>query len=285
MTETRGALSAPESESGPGRPIVEIVLPIHNEQAVLAASVRRVHAFASAGLWMPWLITIADNASTDSSPAIARRLAGELTGLRYLRLERKGRGLALQTAWSLSAADVLMYMDIDLSTDLAAVPPLLAPLLSGHSAVAIGSRLARGARITRGPKREVISRGYNLILRAILRTGCTDAQCGFKAIRADVAGQLLPLVRDESWFFDTELLVLAERARLRIHEVPVDWVDDLDSRVDILPTALADLRGVARLRRELARGWLRRRLAEVGRTPLPPITIDAAGLPVLTSAA
>ncbi len=165
-------------------------------------------------------------------------------------------------------------MDVDLSTDLAALLPLVAPLVSGHSDLAIGSRLARGARVVRGTKREVISRGYNLVLRTMLAARFSDAQCGFKAIRSDVAAQLLPLVEDDAWFFDTELLVLAERSGLRIHEVPVDWVDDPDSSVDIVSTALADLRGVARLGRALATGRLP--LGEVrsqlGRAPLEPLT-------------
>ena len=143
-------------------------------------------------------------------------------------------------------------MDVDLSTDLAALLPLVAPLLSGHTDLAIGTRLARSSRVVRGAKREVISRCYNLLLRAALAPRFSDAQCGFKAIRADRARELLPLVEDTGWFFDTELLVLAERAGLRIHEVPVDWVDDPDSRVDIVATALADLKGIARLRRALA---------------------------------
>ena len=145
-------------------------------------------------------------------------------------------------------------MDVDLSTDLSALLPLVAPLLSGHSDLAIGSRLSRGARVVRGPKRELISRCYNALLHVVLGTRFSDAQCGFKAIRSDRAHQLLPLVRDRAWFFDTELLVLAERAGLRIHEVPVDWVDDPDSRVDIVGTALADLRGVLRLARDLRSG-------------------------------
>jgi putative flippase GtrA len=138
-------------------------------------------------------------------------------------------------------------MDVDLATDLDALLPLVAPLLSGHSDVAIGTRLARGAQVVRGPKREVISRGYNLLVRASLHNGFSDAQCGFKALRAEVARELLPLVRDDSWFFDTELLVRAERAGKRIHEVPVDWVDDPDSRVDLVRTARDDLRGIWRL--------------------------------------
>ena len=254
-------------------PVVELVVPIYNEQATLEASIRRVHAFASAELWMPWRITIADNASTDSSPEIARRLTRELSTVSYLRLERRGRGLALRESWSASPAAVVVYMDADLSTDLTALAPLLAPLLSGHSALAIGSRLARGANVVRGPKRELISRCYNLILRAALRARFSDAQCGFKAIRTDVAARLLPLVADDSWFFDTELLVLAERAGLRIYEVPVDWVDDPDSKVHIVDTALADLRGVARMRRQLKRRRLVRRLAAVAAVPLTPIPL------------
>ena len=148
-------------------------------------------------------------------------------------------------------------MDVDLSTDLNALLPLVAPLLSGHSDVAIGTRLARGARVVRGPKREVISRCYNLLLHVTLGTRFSDAQCGFKAIRADAARVLLPLTTDSGWFFDTELLVLAERAGLRIHEVPVDWIDDPDSRVKVVATALGDLRGIVRLAGGLARGAIR----------------------------
>jgi putative flippase GtrA len=133
------------------------------------------------------------------------------------------------------------------STDLRAVLPLVAPLLSGHSDVAIGSRLAHGARVVRGPKREIISRGYNRLLHATLHARFSDAQCGFKAVRRDALDALLADVRDNAWFFDTELLVLAQRRGLRIHEVPVDWVDDPDSRVDIVRTAYEDLKGVARL--------------------------------------
>src|SRR6185369_1398402 len=156
---------------------------------------------------------------------------------RAIHLEQKGRGRALKAAWSASESPVVAYMDADLSTDLDALLPLVAPLLSGHSDIAIGSRLAPGARVVRGPRREAISRSYNLILKAALRSGFSDAQCGFKAVRADTARQLLPLVEDDSWFFDTELLVLAEQNGLRIHEVPVDWVDDPTSTVDIVRTA------------------------------------------------
>jgi putative flippase GtrA len=234
-------------------PVLEIVVPVLDEEAQLEPTIRRLHEYLGS---FPFTsrITIADNASTDGTWRIACLLAAELEGVDCVRLDRRGRGRALHHVWSASDADVLAYMDVDLSTDLAALLPLVAPLLSGPSDLAIGSRLARGATVVRGHKREVLSRTYNRILHTALRTRFSDAQCGFKAIRADRARQLLPLVEDRGWFFDTELLVLAERAGFRIHEVPVDWVDDPDSRVDIVSTAREDLRGVWRLARDLRRG-------------------------------
>jgi putative flippase GtrA len=228
-------------------PLVEIVVPVYNEHAVLEASIRRLHRFLTESFPFSWSITIADNASTDDTLAIARGLSSTLPGVDVLHLDAKGRGRALRAAWSSADATVVAYMDVDLSTDLRALLPLVAPLLSGHSDLAIGSRLAPGAHVTRSTKRELISRTYVHVLRTALRARFSDAQCGFKAARTDVVRELLPEVRDQGWFFDTELLVLAQRRGLRIHEVPVDWVEDPDSRVDIVSTAAGDLRGVARL--------------------------------------
>jgi glycosyltransferase involved in cell wall biosynthesis len=233
--------------SAPAARDVDIVVPVYNEEAALERSIRRLHRFLSESFPFGWRIVIADNASADATPDVARTLQATLRGVSYLRLERQGRGRALREAWSRSDARVVCYMDVDLSTDLRALLPLVAPLLSGHSDVAIGSRLARGARVVRGPKREIISRGYNRLLHATLRARFSDAQCGFKAVRRDALDGLLADVRDNAWFFDTELLVLAQRRGLRIHEVPVDWVDDPDSRVDIVRTAYEDLKGIARL--------------------------------------
>src|SRR5215813_3506130 len=246
---------------------VEIVIPVRNEERDLAPGVRRLDAHLRDRFPFTARITIADNGSTDGTWAQALALAEELTSVRAVRLERPGRGGALRSIWSASDAGVVAYMDVDLSTDLNALLPLLAPLFSGHSDLAIGTRLARGARVVRGPRRELISRCYNLLLHATLGTAFSDAQCGFKAIRADAARALLPLTTDTSWFFDTELLVLAERAGLRIHEVPVDWIDDPDSRVNLIGTALADLRGIIRLGTGLARGTIR---VPVLRGPRPP---------------
>ena len=246
-------LAASRTAEVPARPthscVLDIVIPVYNEEFDLPGSVRRLHQYLAAEVPYASRITIADNASTDNTLAVAQALAEELPDVGVIHLDQKGRGGALYTAWMASEADVVAYMDVDLSTDLSALMPLVAPLISGHSDVAIGSRLAASSRVVRGPKREFVSRSYNLILRGVLGARFTDAQCGFKALRADVARQLLPHVADTGWFFDTELLVIAERAGLRIHEVPVDWVDDPDSRVDLAGTAAADLRGIWRMRR------------------------------------
>ncbi|MEW2045654.1 glycosyltransferase [Streptomyces sp. NPDC005476] len=239
-----------------GTPVLDVVIPVYNEEKDLRPCVQRLHDHLTRTFPYSFRITIADNASTDTTPLVAQRLATRIPEVENFRLEQKGRGRALRTVWSASDAPILAYMDVDLSTDLNALLPLVAPLISGHSDLAIGSRLARSSRVVRGPKREFISRAYNLILRGSLQARFSDAQCGFKAIRSDVAQILLPLVEDTGWFFDTEMLVLAERAGLRIHEVPVDWVDDPDSTVHIVKTATDDLKGVWRVGRALATGSL-----------------------------
>jgi glycosyltransferase involved in cell wall biosynthesis len=239
-------------------PQVEIVVPVRNEESELVPNVTRLAAYLRNGFPATARIIIADNGSTDRTWELARGLANSDPDLvRAVHLDLPGRGRALHDIWSGSDAAVVAYMDVDLSTDLRALLPLIAPLLSGHSDLAIGTRLAHGARVARGWKRELISRMYNLLLHLTLGVRFSDAQCGFKAVRADVARALLPVIADRSWFFDTELLVLAERAGLRIHEVPVDWADSADSRVRILATALGDLRGIWRVGWGLLLGKLR----------------------------
>jgi putative flippase GtrA len=237
---------------------VEIVVPVYNESLQLAERVTALRRFLDESFPFRALVTVVDNASTDGTFAVATELAATTPGVAALSLPQKGRGHALRTAWSTSTAPVVAYMDVDLSTSLSALLPLVAPLLSDHRDVAIGTRLAKGAHVVRGPKRELISRAYNLLLRLSLHGRFSDAQCGFKALRRESALQLLPLVEDEEWFFDTELLITAERLGLRISEVPVDWVDDPDSRVRIFHTAISDLRGVWRIShgrcRDLTRG-------------------------------
>jgi glycosyltransferase involved in cell wall biosynthesis len=218
--QTTEAIVAGQAGLPPGHAQVEIVIPVRDEERDLGPGIRRLREYLTDHFPFDAMVTIADNGSTDATWARAQDLEDEFTAVRAVRIERPGRGGALRSIWSHSEADVYAYMDVDLSTDLNALLPLVAPLLSGHSDVAVGTRLARGARVVRGPRRETISRCYNLLLHASLGTRFSDAQCGFKAIRADAARALLPLTADTGWFFDTELLVLAERAGLRIHEVP-----------------------------------------------------------------
>jgi putative flippase GtrA len=228
---------------------VEVVVPVHNEAAGLEASITTLRRYLDESFPFRTLVTIADNGSTDGTALIAQRLASTLDGVTAMMLTRQGRGYALRTAWSASQADVLAYMDVDLSTSLSALLPLVGSVLSGHSDLAVGTRLARGSRVVRGPKRELISRAYSHVVRLSLHSRVSDFQCGFKAIRRDCARQLLPLVKDDAWFFDTELLVTAERLGLRISETPVEWTDDPNSSVDIVATMADDLRGIWRIAR------------------------------------
>ena len=253
-------------------PVLDVTIPVYNEEQDLEQSLRRLHAYLHGTFPHTFRITVADNASTDGTLRVAERVARELREVTVVRLPDKGRGNALRTVWLASPSPVLAYMDVNLSTDLAALAPLIAPLISGHSDLAIGTRLSRSSRVVRGHRRAFIPRGYNLLLHTLLGAHFSDAQCGFKAIRADIARQLLPHTADNAWFFDTELLVLAEKCGLRVHEVPVDWVNDADAGVDLLRTALADLRGMGRLSRDLA----------TGRIPVPELrsALDSGSAPV-----
>jgi len=271
LMDTRTASPAAAAPGPLPGPLVDIVIPVYNEAKVLAASVTTLRDYLRDHFPFTWRITIADNASTDGTWQIAARLALTLDGVRAIHLDQKGRGRALRRAWTGNDAAIVAYMDVDLSTGLDALLPLIAPLVSGHSDVAIGSRLASGASVARGPRREFISRTYNSLLRAVFGNGFKDAQCGFKAVRREVADRLVPLVRDNEWFFDTELLLLAERNGLRVHEVPVTWIDDPDSRVKVAKTARDDLKGVARLINDFAHG---RGTADMGPVARPALDDD-----------
>lgn len=235
---------------------IDLVIPVLNEEAQLEASVRRLLAPGIAGWPEDVRIIIVDNGSTDGTAEVARRLAREVMAVSHQRLEERGRGRALKTSWLRSEADVLAYMDVDLSTGLESFPKLIAPLAEGRADVAIGCRLHPQANVVRGWKREFISRSYNRLAHGMTGTRMRDLQCGFKAITRPAAQRLLPLVEDTGWFFDTELLLLAEHFGFRIHEQPVSWMDDPDSRVRFFRTAWEDLKGLLRMRRSLRRGQL-----------------------------
>lgn len=234
--------------------LVNVTIPVFNEEKILPSSIATLHTFLSEHCRFEWEIVIANNASTDSTLEVGRRLADELKGVRVAHLDRKGRGRALKKVWSESGADILSYMDVDLSSNLYAFPPLIEALISDGFDIGIGSRLLKASTTRRSFKREVISRTYNLLVKAFFFTKFSDAQCGFKAITKRTAGKLLPLIEDTGWFFDTELLVIAEKSGYRIFDLPVSWVEDLDSRVKIVRTAMDDIRGLIRVRKGFARG-------------------------------
>jgi glycosyltransferase involved in cell wall biosynthesis len=248
-------------------PHIEIVLPVLNERAVLECSVATLIGYLGYHCPYPWRITIADNGSTDGTWEIARQLTTAYENVNALRLDQRGRGLALRTAWLQSDADIVAYMDIDLSTGLEAFLPLIAPLVSGQRRVAIGSRLLPDAKVTRGVTREVISRCYNALVHLLVPHRFSDAQCGFKALHRAAVRELVPLVENNRWFFDTELLLAAEERGYCVHEVPVRWIEDTDTRVHIGRTAWEDVRGLLRVRMQR---WQRRfGIAPPGQAALP----------------
>lgn len=261
--------SPPSSRPAGAPPVsVDLVVPVLNEAHVLEWSVGRIRDFLSRwdGVW-DWRVTIVDNGSSDGTDAVGSDLAGRFEEVTFHRLDRRGRGRALRWAWRRSDADVVAYTDVDLSTDLEALPRLVAAIVEEGYDVATGSRLLRESHIVRSLGREVISRGYNLLLKAALRTSFSDAQCGFKAVSRRVTEEIVPDVEDESWFFDSELLVLAERRGYRIKDVPITWIEDDDSRVKVVKTGWEDVKGIARLRRAFWREARAARRRRAGREP------------------
>jgi glycosyltransferase involved in cell wall biosynthesis len=226
---------------------VEVTVPVYNEERDLRGSITRLVGFLRGVSLFEARVVIADNASVDGTFGIARELAREHQNVEAVHLPQKGRGGALRAVWSRSEADVVSYMDVDLSTNLKFFPLLVHGLSIGYD-LAVGSRLLQASQTQRRLGREVVSRGYNRIVKALFRNRFSDAQCGFKAVDRRVAQRLLPHIHDDSWFFDTELMLLAEKHGFKIFEVPVEWIEDLDSRVRIVPTAVADLRGLLRMR-------------------------------------
>ena len=229
-------------------PKVDVVVPVYNEEVILTQSIETLRDFLTQKVSFSWRIVIADNASIDNTLVIAKKLSEQYEDVTYVHLDLKGRGRALKKAWLESDADVVSYMDVDLSTKLDAFP-ILIDSIDDNYGVAIGSRLMRGAVVIgRSIKREITSRGYNIIIKAVFFPGFGDAQCGFKAVRRDVVQDIVPFIEDNEWFFDTELLLLSERKGYRIKEIPVEWTDDPDTRVDVVKTAFEDIKGLIRVR-------------------------------------
>jgi glycosyltransferase involved in cell wall biosynthesis len=235
-------------DMNPGDIAVDVVIPVYNEEQDLTRSVDTLHQFLADHCPYRWRIVIADNASVDSTLDIAKELAGRYPEVTYLHLDQKGRGRALRRAWLESDADIVSYMDVDLSTDLEAFPPLIDALAKQGYQIAIGSRLKAGAKVERQLRREFISRSYNRLMKLMFRNKFSDAQCGFKALTRRAVQELVPVVEDQGWFFDSELLLRAEQRGYEIYEVAVGWIDDPDSRVNIVHTAWGDFKGLLRVR-------------------------------------
>ena len=245
-----------------GDTIVDVVIPVLNEAHVLQNSVVTLRDFLTQHLPCQWRVVIVDNGSSDGTDAVARRLSQEYSDVRFVHLPRRGRGRALRHAWTQSDADVMCYTDVDLSTELAALPKMVQAIAVDGFDLATGSRLLPQSQTTRSPKREFISRCYNMFVKGVLWTSFSDAQCGFKAISRNACAALVPEVEDQSWFFDTELLTLAEKRGYRIADIPVRWIEDDDSRVKIVKTAWDDIKGVFRVRWKLWREVVAPRAAE-----------------------
>ncbi len=229
-----------------------VVIPVYNEEKDLRGSIECLRLELERLKDIVWKIVIADNASQDKTPEIGRELSDKDLRISYLRLEEKGRGRAIKKAWRENEADVYVYMDVDLSTDLKHLPNLITAIEKND--IAIGSRLTLGSKVIgRTLKREIISRSYNLLIKLLFLTDFTDAQCGFKAVNKKVVDNLLPRIKDNEWFFDSELLIVGKKSGYKIYEEPVIWTDNPGSTVRILKTVTGDLKGLLRL--FLTRPW------------------------------
>ncbi|MFH0989455.1 MAG: dolichyl-phosphate beta-glucosyltransferase [bacterium] len=234
--------------------LVNVTIPVYNEEKILPSSIATLHQFLKDHCRFDWEIVIANNASIDQTQSVAESLCKQFPGVRVVHLDQKGRGRALKKVWSESQADIFSYMDVDLSSNLYAFPPLIEGLISDGFDIGIGSRLLKASTTKRSIRREIISRGYNILVKSFFRTKFSDAQCGFKAITRTAAQKLLPKVVDTGWFFDTELLVIGEKLGYRIFDLPVSWIEDLDSRVKIVNTAIDDIKGLIRVRKNFSKG-------------------------------
>ncbi len=230
-------------------PQLDIVIPVYNEAHVLVGTIKRLRSYlAETNFPYSRRIVVADNASTDRTLAVAQELAERFDDVAALHLPQKGRGRALRKAWLESDADAVSYMDVDLSTDVAALVPLARAVLEEGYDVASGSRMTRGSQIERSLRRELTSRGFIFLIKLVFLSKLSDTQCGFKALSRQAVRELVPRIENEEWFFDTELLLLAEKGGYRIKEVPVRWREDPDSRVNVAKTVAEDLRGLLRMR-------------------------------------
>ena len=235
---------------------VLMVVPTYNEQLVIAKNIKTAYTALAVLLKdHDWTLLVADNGSTDTTPGVVSALLAGCPRLAFWHTDKKGRGNALRQVWMQADADVVAYMDADLAADLAEVPKLIAALRDAD--LAVGSRLSRGSSTDRSFFRECISRSYNLLSEILVGTSVSDLQCGFKAVKREVAQKILPLTTHDGWFFDTELIVFAEHLGFKVAELPVAWQESPDRRrkssVKVFSTIWDDLVSLWKLRRRIKR--------------------------------
>ncbi|WP_226012369.1 flippase-like domain-containing protein [Halomicrobium salinisoli] len=215
---------------------VSVVLPAYNEEETLEETVEVT--LSTLASFLPdgrFEVIVAEDGCEDRTPEIADRLAGEDERVRHVHSdERLGRGGALEYAFRRAEGSTLVYFDTDLATDMRHLEELVESIRSGEYDVATGSRWLPENPADRPPRRAVSSRGYNVLVRLFLRSDLKDHQCGFKAFDRDALFDLLDGVEDEHWFWDTEVLVRAQREGYRVREFPVDWTPKGDSKVDLV---------------------------------------------------
>ncbi len=229
---------------------VTIVLPVYNEEDKLERNTLKLLEFCKKNIRHPFEIVIADNNSKDKTREIAEKLSKKHKQINYLYINRKGRGIALKTAWKEYKADVNIYMDIDLATDLSALPRLIDEVVKGNNVV-VGSRYLRNSKIKRTPFRMLISKVYNLMVRAMFKTRIKDMQCGFKAVDKKTVDNVIPRTEDTQFFFDTELILTAEAMHYKVKEIPVKWKEGKDTKVDFVRTITNYIKSLIKLRRRL----------------------------------
>lgn len=230
------------------KPTLDVVIPVYNEELELEERVNTLVGYLMTNLPdFSWKVTVADNASTDRTPAIGKKLEKKYPEVTYFRLEQKGRGRAVKTVWTASKADIVAYMDVDLSSDLKHFPSLVRSLLRGYD-IAIGTRNLGNSHVYgRNLLRTITSKGYIALIKLFFQVRFSDAQCGFKAVTRKVVTNLIPHIQDNAWFFDSELLIVGEKLGYRIYEEAVTWIDNPGSTVRVYKTAMGDLEGLKRL--------------------------------------
>ena len=229
---------------------VDIVIPVYNEEVNLEKNINILTEWLKNNFKYEWIVTIADNGSTDNTKKIAKDLDMKNKKIILKEITSKGRGIALRESWLSSTSDICAFMDIDLSTELEYLNEIIYPIVELECEICCGSRWMSSSNVKRGLFRGILSWSYNFILQTTLGLKIKDSQIGFKAIKTDTAKKVIPLIKDNEWFFDTELLLISQKNDLKIKQIPVIWIDHPKSTVVVLKTVKMFLRNVWRMKKD-----------------------------------